>query len=265
MSVRTVSFPSRRAVEGADLFGIESRLRDSGQSDSVVGAACGLDRRDALILGRLRDVVGDQIFGAIAEEPSRLTPFVALERAAVEHVGGWIGCLAIDSRGPQRRRIADELVPDAMEDHRIVGRDGVEVVTGGVAPFGEQTLVPAAADHPFLFRRPTNSRRHALHDLGHGAGVVELNFAQHAPGRLQVIVGIDQTRHDRLPAQILDSRRWTSESANLIVAADGDEPPVADGNGGCAGIPVIDRVDDRVDEDQIRSERSGRAGHSSLL
>ena len=61
-----------RAVEGADLRGIEPRLGDAGQPDRVVGAAGGRDRRDPLLLGRLRDVVGDQILGAVAEEPGRL-------------------------------------------------------------------------------------------------------------------------------------------------------------------------------------------------
>ena len=57
---------------------------------------------------------------------------------AVEHGGGWVGCLTIDPRRSQRRRVADELIPDAVDDDRVLGRNSIKVVTGGVAPFGEQ-------------------------------------------------------------------------------------------------------------------------------
>src|ERR671913_352674 len=108
-------------------------------------------------------MVGDHLFGAVAEESGRLTTLIPLERAAVKHVGGRIGCLAIDSSDLQCRRIADEFVPDTVDDDRIVGRDGVEVVAGGVAPFGEETLIPATPDDPLSLRHFPYSRCYPRH------------------------------------------------------------------------------------------------------
>jgi hypothetical protein len=252
-----------RAVKGTDFQRIEPRLGDARQPDRVVGAAGGRDRRHSLLLGRLRDVIGNQVFGPVAEEPCRLASFIALEGAAVEHVGGWVGCLAIDPRRSQRRRVADELVPDTVDDNRVLWRDGVEVVTGGMAAFGEQTLVPTAPDDPLARRRLAHAHRHAGDDLRYGPGVVELDLVQHAAGRLQVVVGVDQPRDDRRSAQVLDTRRRPGQDPNLV-AADRDEPPIMDGNGRCPGMVIIDSVHGAVDENQIWGERIGRAGHHYL-
>ena len=253
-----------RTVEGTDLRGVQTWLGDTRQPDRVVRGAGGRDRRDPLLRGRLRDVVGDQVLGPVPEEPRRLAVFVALERAAVEHGGGWIGCLAIDPRRSQRRRVTDELVPDAVDDDRVVRRDGVEIVARGVATFGEKALVPTTPDDPLARRRLAHPRRHAGDDLRYGAGVVELHLAQHATGRLEVIVGVDQPRDDRRSAEVLDARRRPGQGADLVVA-DRDEPPVADGHGRCPGIGVIDRVNRAVDENEIRGEGIGSAGHRNLL
>ena len=129
-----------------------------------------------------------------------------------------------------------------------------------MAPFGEKALVPTAPDDPLAARCLAHARRHPGHDLGYGPGVVELHLAQHATGRLQVIVGVDQPRDDRRSAQVFDAGRRSGQVADLAVA-DGDEPPIADRHGRRPRIGVIDRVHGAVDENQIRGEQIGPARH----
>jgi hypothetical protein len=129
-----------------------------------------------------------------------------------------------------------------------------------MATFGEKALVPTAPDDPLAARSLADAGRHPGDDLRYGPGVVELHLAQHATGRLQVIVGVDQPRDDRRSAQVLDAGRWSGQVADLGVA-DRDEPPIANRHGRRPGIGVINRVHGAVDENQIRGEHIGPARH----
>src|SRR5215207_3448490 len=137
-------------------------------------------------------------------------------------------------------------------------------MAGGMAAFSEETLVPTASDDPLARWRLAHARRHSGDDLGYGPGVVELDLAQHATGRLQMIVSVDQPRDDGRSAKVLDARRPPCQGADLI-AADRDKSPISDGQRRCRWIGVIDRMNCAVDEYEIRGERVGRAGHRYLL
>src|SRR5688500_9091352 len=133
-----------------------------------------------------------------------------------------------------------------------------------MATFGEKTLVPTAPHDPLARRRLAYTHRHAGHNLGHGAGVEELDLAQHATGRLQVVMGVDQPRDDCRSAQILDARRRPGQRADLV-ATDRDEALIADCYSRRPGTAVIDRVDGAIDENQTRGERIGPTGHRYVL
>src|SRR5215212_11415846 len=79
-----------------------------------------------------------------------------------------------------------------------------------------------------------------------------------------MIVGVDQPWDDGGSVKVLDARRPPCRGADLI-AADRDKSPISDGHRRCRWIGVIDRVNCAVDEDEVRSERIGRAGHLYLL
>ena len=43
-----------------------------------------------------------------------------------------------------------------MDDDRVLRRNGVEIVAGGVATFGEKALIPTAPDDPLTSRRTSD-------------------------------------------------------------------------------------------------------------
>ena len=149
MSTRTVSWPfALGLLVAADLLRRQSRLAHRRQPDAVVLAAGRLDRGHPVDLGRLRDAAPDQLLRTVAEQArsdgrrrrARTSPRTAFppDRA----------CRA--RRRPARRAapLHDELVPDPLEQHRMLRRDRIEIVPRRMPALVQQALVPAAAEHP---------------------------------------------------------------------------------------------------------------------
>ncbi len=66
-------------------------------------------------------------------------------------------------------------------------------------------------------------------------------------------VGVDETRHDRLPFEIHLRGPRGGECSYLLVAANGQETAVCDCDRLRAWVPIIDRDDTSIVENQLRS------------
>ena len=131
-------------------------------------------------------------------------------------------------------------------------------------PLGEETLVPAPPDDPLARRGGLHPRRDPRHDRGNVASVIELHFAQHSSRHQQMVVGVDQSRHHRCPAQILDPRPRSRQRPHLVITANRHEAAIANGHRRRFRLVVINGMDAAIDEHHIGRQSIGDAGHEGL-
>ncbi len=129
----------------------------------------------------------------------------------------------------------------------MVRRDGVEVVPGGVTALGQQAFVPPPPNHPHVRGRGPHALRYPVQDLRDAPTAVQLDVPKHEPGREQVVVGVDQTRHNGRAAQILDARAKAGQIPHLIIRTHRDEASVLEGDGARSRVGVVDGVNVGVD------------------
>ena len=210
MSTRTDSLPARSAcLVGADLRGREPGLADGGEADAVVLAARRLrppsPSRPRSARGLQRQISS---FARSRKRPVGWPSRVALERAGVERPGR-VGRVAVDARRARSAaRVADELVPDALEHDRMLRRDadrGRAASDAGARPAGSR---PSRARAPTCPAAAFAQRAaDALDDLADRAAVEQLHLVEHAPGHLQVVVRVDEPGDHRAAGQVLARRR----------------------------------------------------------
>ena len=103
--------------------------------------------------------------------------------------------------------------------------DGIEVLAGGQAVLGPVGLVPTPADDPLAWGRvprPYGDARFHLRKRG-CTGQVEVEFEKAGCGEMHV--GIVESRHDEVPAQIDYLGVRVLQFLDLLVGADGQHPP----------------------------------------
>ena len=192
---------------------------------------------------------------ALAQHPGRLTVLVPVEETIVG-----IGGVASDSGQPQSRRVGDaDVMAHADQQHRVIGRNDVEIGTGRMPPLGETRVVVAATEiHSPAGRDATASRTRCLQG-GDGRVALrgEIEIEQRKADRHRVSVGVVQSRGCGPPRQIdgWRPRRRGRFGAGIISGV--DDPTTADRN----------RGDLRVGRSIVRMRpltRSRSCGHRHL-
>ena len=168
-----------RTVVGANILRIETRIGDADQADRVVG--CGGRAMAATPpQRRRRDVAGNHILGAVAEEPSRLAVLVPLEGAAVEDVDGRVGSVRAMPASARAAELQTSLFQTRCRQTGLSGETASRSCRLGGA-------LPPGGSRPSRVRRSTRlavwwpPARRPLDDLGNGARIEELTSRSMSP------------------------------------------------------------------------------------
>jgi hypothetical protein len=208
-------------VIGAQIVRVKAGIGDADQPERVEGARDAPERGDLLVKGRRRDVAGDHLFRAVAEESGWLAMLVTVERPGVGLRPVRVGCVARDPGQLYCLAVHHQLVPDAVQADRIEGRDLVQLFAARRSPLLQHALVPTAPDDPLARRRGRRPRRDARQHLPHRAAIVQADVAEEEAGCQHVAVGVDHARHDGATLQVNPARLRPGEPSNLVARADG--------------------------------------------
>jgi len=203
----------------------------------------------------------DQCVGTVDHQPERFTGDAIAFEIAVGRVGGVGG----DPSQLQGLRIDHHRPPGAVQNgHGAVGHEAVQPglarlqpgLLEGVAheiltvdPAGARVALGIVKD-----RLPDLIRRRVFEADVHVVGVL---WAQREVG---VGVHVVKAGHGKFAIEVDHLSPISGQWQNVFVRTDGDEYPILDRNGLGPGAMLIDRVDPRIVQDQIR-----RAGAVSAV
>ena len=154
----------------------------------------------------------------------------------------------------QGRAVQQRAVVEMQDEDGRVRRDRVDLVEGRQALLGE-LMLREAADHAHPLRR--GRAVDLLFQHAHGVG----ERAHAVPAQLHVVVeaaaddvhvAVDQARDDAPPFEVDAAGLRPGELHDLMIAADGGEAPVADGDGRGLGLLPVQGRNLAVEENQIR-------------
>ncbi len=212
-----------------------------------------------------RQLVGRRQFGPLGQggiedlgiglgqqEPGRIAGGVALDFPARR-----IGRIAVVAAGPKGGPVHQGAIVEMQDEDRRVRRDGVDLVQGRQAFFGELVLGEAADDADPLRRRSDRDLgpQH-VHGVGHRRDPVPAQLqkiVQPAPD--QVGVTVVQPRDQSLALQVDQLGIGRFQPHRLGVAADVGEDAVADDDRRRPRIGRVQRCQLAIVEDQVGRHR----------
>src|SRR5690606_20676576 len=175
-------------------LGRHARIDDPGDAGGVIGLLDVDERGAALVQRQRRYVARDRLEGRHLEQHAgRLARGVALDAAArrIGRVAGYAADL-------ERLRVGDCGMADARQVDRPVAARGVELLPRRIALFLQVDDVPAlAADDPRLVGMARRVVADARLDVGDAGRARQVDDAALNPGPVHVVVGVDQSGHDR--------------------------------------------------------------------
>ena len=208
--------------------------------------------------GRRRQDLAHQVGGGLEQHAGRLAVVVAHDHAAVR-VRRVLG----DAGKLQRLRVHRDDVAAARDEHRIVGRDLVELVARRHPALVQDALVPAGRGHhplarPACARRvrrsPSAHRRRSAAEKLHGRAV---------QAREQLMqVGVDQAGHDGLARELDHLRVRADVASDRGVVADREKAPVPDRDRLRDAPVLVDRDDAAAAQHEIGGLGEGRGCES---
>jgi hypothetical protein len=208
--------------------------------------------------GLLWDVLGHELLRVIDEHPVHLAGCVLGDFAAEG-----VGRVLVDAGDTQRRAIRNRcMTVRAREDHRIVGRDVVEIAarreSGGI-PEG---LDPAAPFHPLAAFFLGDFSLHRADECGQARHSFEVQRGFALPDAGEVHVRVDEPGNDRPPLEVHHPRRDALIGRNFEVRPHQHDAAVFDGNGVGGGSAVPVRIDAGIFEYDVGGDGSllGTAG-----
>src|SRR5271157_1331138 len=233
------SFVNQKVLPGRTVLrGGHAPARSVGQRDFGSTAA--------LCRGWRRHLGENEALSILAQYPRRLTLSVEINLAAFRSFG-----LRGHSRRGQRRAVGDgDVAVDANENRRMPVRHHVDVLAGGKYLSRPQRVVPTAAQDPLSGWRLIDSQADAVLHVQQVRGTGEIDLKMTHPRGSQVYVGVVESRHHKMSAQVDDLSLTAFELANFVVGTDGHDASVAHCNGLRTRRSRLG-VDVSVDEDYV--------------
>jgi len=234
-----------RAVE-RHLPLVDARLDDA---DDAVGIEIAHRNLEELrhVGRRRRENPAHQIGGGLEQHAGRLAVGVAHDDAAVR-VRRVLG----DAGKLQRLRVHRDDVAAARDEHRIVGRDPIELVAGRHPPLFQDALVPAGRGHHPLARLGARDAfgNGVLH-VDDGARAEKLHGRTVQPREQLMQVGIDQAGHDCLARKLDHLRVRADVGSDRRIGADCEKAPIPYGDGLRDAPVLVDRNDPAAAQHEI--------------
>jgi hypothetical protein len=175
------------------------------------------------------------------------------------------------AREEERGAIGDAVVSCRLrEEHRIVGRDGVEILCRNQTTLGELAFVPAAALDPCASWRGGDFRTDCGGDIADTLDrrVAEIDDVQTVGAATgEVGVGVEKTGRDGAALEIDAASCRAGQSIDLGGAANGGDVVTGDGDGLSDAVGRVDGDDAGVGEDDVGARllcgdsRCGRGEH----
>ena len=144
---------------------------------------------------------------------------------------------------------------DAGEHDRIVRRDSGERVVRREARVAPLVLIPPAADHPAAGRQVLRASADSGDDRVVRASVGEVDVAQERAEPEQVRVRVDHAGDHDPAGEIEHLRRRSAQQQRFARRADEGHATAANGHRLDERMRIVDGVDLRVDENQVRRRR----------
>ena len=242
--------PATEQVRRVDL-GRDDRVLPVRDPDAVEVRLAREERLLALRGRRRRDEALHQVLRALVERAQRRAVRVAGDApvVGVGRVGGDAGEL-------QRPAVDPRVVPVLVgQEHGPIGDDAVEVLPAREA-VGEVGEVPAGAQDPRDVRVGGGVGRDPLQVLVDAARVHEVAVQLVDARRDRVDMRIAEPGGDGPPAEVDDARARPDQGRHVAVAADGDEPAVAHGDGLGPGDRGVGGEHLAAGEDEVGVARS---------
>ncbi len=190
-------------------------------------------------------------FGLASSRPVGLPLRVAHDLAA-----GRLGRVLGVADGAQRGAVEQRAVVEMQQEHRRVGRDGVELVDGRQALLGELMLGEAADHaHPLRRRRDRDLPLQHGHRVGEAAHAVPAQLhVEVEPAADDVQVVVDQAGQHAAALEVDDPRVAARPAARCPRSwPTRSEAAVLDGDRTRGRIAAIQRGEPSVMQDQIRA------------
>ena len=232
--------------------------RHAGRQVRLIG---GGDRVRELGGGRRghRGIGGER--RGLGQHPGRLAARVPLDDAADR-----VGAVPVDADRPQAGGVEHAEVPgDVHQADRVVGRDRVQVGSGGVPVVGQQGVVVAEPADPPARLRVGDRLRQPVDDVGDpvvGRRTGLDRRVEGQPPERRVGVRLDEPRHGGAPAQVEHPGVLVGEPGHLAVGAHREHPPVAQRERGRGAPDGVEGADRAADQDGVgaRCRRVSRHG-----
>ena len=177
-------------------------------------------------------------------------------RGPLDAPAGGIARRGGDAGGLHRRGVGEDCVSvDAGEHDRVVRRDAGERVVRGEAGVAPLVLIPPAADHPAAGRQVLRASADSADDRVVRAGVREVDVVQERAEPEQVGVRVDHAGDHDPAGEIQHLRRRSAQEKRFARRADEGHATAANGHRLDKRMRIVDGVDLRVDENQVRRDR----------
>jgi len=122
---------------------------------------------------------------------------------ALDFAAGWIGRAPGDAGKFQGERIGySDVSRDVLEEHGILRRDFIELLTMGEFLVGPQRVIPAESCDPLTGLVLRDGFAKAALQLGDGGRTVEAHREHVRTGAAEVNVGVVEARHDKFFAEL---------------------------------------------------------------
>ena len=201
----------------------------------------------AFVLGRRRHEPAHQPLRGIHEHAGGLPLRVLVDRAARRSRRR-----PRDPGQAERRAVGDRRVPvGTRQEHRIVGRDLVEILPGREHRRAPEGLDPPAPGDPLPRAGRIDPSLHPREKLGQRVGALEIEGHLPAADAAEMHVGIREPGDHRGTAEVDDARVRTDEPPKPAVVAHIDDLVALDRDGLHPGLPRIRGVDLPVPESEV--------------
>ena len=165
--------------------------------------------------------------------------------------------VAVVADRAQRRGIEQGAVVQVQDEHRGVGRGGIELFDGRQPLLGKLMLGEAAHHaHPLRRRRDRDLASEHGHGIGQAAHAVPAQLhveVQAAADDVQMVV--DQARQHAPAPQVDDAGARAGQGHDVVVVADMREAPARDGDGAGAGPGRVERGEAPAVQDHVGVRR----------
>ena len=201
---------------------------DARQAAREAGLVGQPEPAPGLVRGRLGGNE-DRVLRALVAHAGQLAVGVPVEPAPVG-----IRRVQPESGGGQSAAVGGHDVPAGPSQHdRVLGRDRVEVEPVRVAALGQSRLVVSAAADPRARRRPGDLPPQVFDDGSDGLHPrrLEVHRLLGVAQPRQMVMGVDEPRHQRAAAQIDSLRPGIGEGTCIVIRADRQDPISQDRDG----------------------------------